>query len=66
MVNDNNITVQKFPLINQQVEIPQKTEKPQKIQSALPKSNSIKAELMFIFIKIWKTLIFINFEAPNR
>lgn len=49
MVNDNNITVQKFPLINPQAEISQKTEKPQKIQSALPKSNSLKAELMSFF-----------------
>lgn len=55
MVNDNNITVQKFPSINQQVEIPQKTEKPQKIQSALPKSNSMKAELMSYFLKFGKT-----------
>ena len=66
MVNDNNITVQKFPLFNQQVEIPQKTEKPQKIQSALPKSNSMKAELMSYFLKSGKLLFFINFVALNR
>jgi len=46
MVNDNNITAQKLPMINPPTEIQQTTQKPVKVQSAVQKSNSFRTDFM--------------------